>query len=185
MPFKDDAALIKAVRSMDAAALTEIFEEYAPAIFKYLIRLGTNTQEADQLVGDVFARLLEKVSEGKGPEKNLRSYLFQTAYHLVVDESRGRQRITVLDAADTVKEDVKPVHAQTEEKMLFEKLTKAMELYLTEDQRNVLVLRFQEDFSLKETAEIVGKNVNAVKALQNRGINALRDAMRRENGGDR
>jgi len=170
---------------MDAAALTEIFEEYAPAIFKYLIRLGTNTQEADQLVGDVFARLLEKVSEGKGPEKNLRSYLFQTAYHLVVDESRGRQRITVLDAADTVKEDVKPVHAQTEEKMLFEKLTKAMELYLTEDQRNVLVLRFQEDFSLKETAEIVGKNVNAVKALQNRGINALRDAMRRENGGDR
>jgi RNA polymerase sigma-70 factor, ECF subfamily len=185
MPTKDETALIKAARSLDAEALTEIFEEYAPAIFKYLLRLGTSSQEADQLVGDVFARLLEKISEGKGPETNLRSYLFQTAYHLVVDDARGRQRITALEVAETVTQDVKPVQAQTEEKMLFEKLSTAMELYLTEEQRNVLVLRFQEDFSLKETAEIIGKNVNAVKALQNRGITALREAMRRENGGDR
>jgi len=183
--MKDETALIKAARSLDNEALTEIFEEYAPAIFKYLLRLGTSSQEADQLVGDVFARLLEKISEGKGPETNLRSYLFQIAYHLVVDDARGRQRITALDVADTIKEDVKPVQAQAEERMLLEKLSTAMELYLTEDQRSVLVLRFQEDFSLKETAEIIGKNVNAVKALQNRGISALREVLRRENGGER
>ena len=45
----------------------------------------------------------------------------------------------------------------------------------------MIVLRFQEDFSLKETAEIIGKNVNAVKALQNRGIDKLRQAMGRLN----
>ena len=55
---------------------------------------------------------------------------------------------------------------------------------LTEEQRNVIVLRYQEEFSLKETAEIIGKNVNAIKALQNRGINKLREAMSRENGGE-
>lgn len=182
--MKDEAALIREARSLDSEALTVIFEEYAPAIFKYLLRLGTSAQEADQVVGDVFARLLEKISEGKGPEKNLRSYLFQIAYHLVVDDARDRQRITALDVADTIKEDVKPVQAQAEEKMLLEKLSTAMERYLTEDQRNVLVLRFQEDFSLKETADIIGKNVNAVKALQNRAITSLREALRRENGGD-
>jgi RNA polymerase sigma-70 factor, ECF subfamily len=184
MQTKDETALIKAARSLDPEALTEIFEEYAPALFKYLLRLGVNAQEADQLVGDVFARLLEKVSEGKGPETNLRSYLFQISYHLVVDDSRDRQRITALDAADTIKEDVKPVQAQAEEKMLLDEVSAAMAHHLTEDQRNVLVLRFQEDFSLKETAEIIGKNVNAVKALQNRAINSLRDALRRENGGE-
>src|SRR5574342_1068015 len=118
MLMKDETALIKAARSLDDAALTEIFEEYAPAIFKYLIRLGTSAQEADQLVGDVFARLLEKISEGKGPEKNLRSYLFQIAYHLVVDDARARQHMTTLDVADTITEDVKPVQAQAEEKIL-------------------------------------------------------------------
>jgi RNA polymerase sigma-70 factor (ECF subfamily) len=181
--MKDEAAVLAAATSLDPDALTAIFDEYAPAIYKYLFRLGLQSQEADQTVGDVFGRLLEKFAEGAGPRTNLRSYLFQIAYHLVVDDARSGRNITPLEDADTVKEETKSVQAQTEEKMLLEKLSTAMELYLTEEQRNVLVLRFQEDFSLKETAEIIGKNVNAVKALQNRGINSLRDALRRENGG--
>ena len=179
--MKDESALIKAVRSMDQDALSAVFDEYAPAIYKYLLRLGVNSQEADQIVGDVFARLLEKVAEGKGPRKNLRSYLFQVAYHLVVDESRERKRIAPLDVADTVSEKSKPVQSLSEEKMLLDELAAVMERELTEDQRNIL--RFQEDFSLKETAEIIGKNVNAVKALQNRGINKLREALESVNEG--
>jgi RNA polymerase sigma-70 factor, ECF subfamily len=48
---------------------------------------------------------------------------------------------------------------------------------LTEDQRHVIILRFLEDFSLKETAEIIGKEVNNIKVIQNRGIAKLRKAM--------
>jgi len=182
--MKDETAVITAAGSLDQDALTAIFDEYAPAIYKYLLRLGLGSSEADQVVGDVFARLLEKLAEGKGPRKNLRSYLFQTAYHLVVDHSRERQRTAPLEVADTVNQAMTPVQSRAEENMLLEKLSTAMEDELTEDQRHVLVLRFQEDFSLKETAEIVGKNVNAVKALQNRAINRLRDAFGREDGGD-
>jgi RNA polymerase sigma-70 factor (ECF subfamily) len=180
----DETAVIAAAGSLDPEALAAIFEEFAPAIFKYLLRLGVSAQEADQIVGDVFARLLEKLSEGKGPRKNLRSYLFQIAYHLVVDDARARQRMAPLDVADTVKQDVKPVQSLAEENLLLEQLSTAMENELTEEQRNVLVLRFQEDFSLKETAEIVGKNINAVKALQNRGISKLRQVLSHEEGSD-
>lgn len=181
--MKDETTVVTAAGSLDQAALTEIFDEYAPAIFKYLLRLGTFPLEADQIVGDVFARLLDKFAKGEGPRTNLRSYLFQTAYHLVVDHARERQRTAPLDVADTIKEDKQPVQALLEEKMLLENLATAMQRDLTQDQRNVLILRFQEDFSLKETAEITGKNVNAVKALQNRAINNLREALGREHGG--
>jgi RNA polymerase sigma-70 factor (ECF subfamily) len=181
--MKDETAVIAAAGSLDHDALTAIFDEYAPAIFKYLLRLEVNSQEADQIVGDVFARLLDKLAKGEGPRTNLRSYLFQTAYHIVVDLSRERQRTAPLDVVDTLKEDKQPVQALTEEKMLLETIVTAMEHELTEDQRNVLILRFQEDFSLKETAEIVSKNVNAVKAIQNRAINNLREALRRDYGG--
>ena len=177
--MKDETAVIAAAESLDQDALTAIFDEYAPAIYKYLLRLGVNSQEADQIVGDVFARLLEKLTEGKGPHTNLRSYLFQIAYHLVIDQARERQRTAPLDLADSAKKDMEPVQARTEEKMLLEELSEAMQSELTEDQKNVIVLRFQEDFSLKETAEILGKEVNAVKALQNRGINKLRQFMGR------
>lgn len=182
--MKDEIEILAAANSLDQDALAAIFDEYAPAIYKYLLRLGVNSQEADQIVGDVFARLLDKLVEGKGPRTNLRSYLFQVAYHLVVDHARERQRIAPLEVADTVKEEIKPVQSMAEENMLLEKLSIVMERELTEEQRNVIVLRFQEDFSLKEIADILGKNVNAVKALQNRGINKLRQTMGRLNEGN-
>jgi len=182
--MQSEAALIEAAGSLDPEALEVIFDEYAPALYKYLLRLGIGPQEADQAVGDVFVRLLEKFSEGKGPRTNLRSYLFQIAYHLIVDNARAGQRTAPLDIADSVQEDMKPVQAQTEEKMLLETLSVAIVQELTEEQRNVIVLRFQEDFSLKETAEIMDKNVNAVKALQNRAVTKLREALSREEGGE-
>ena len=182
--MKDETDLNAVAGSLSDDARATIFDQYAPAIFKYLLRLGVDSHEADQIVGDVFARLLDKFAKGEGPRTNLRSYLFQTAYHLVVDHARERQRTAPLDVADTVTEDKQPVQALAEEKMLLENLASAMKRELTEEQRNVLILRFQEDFSLKETAKIVGKNVNAVKALQNRAINRLREAMRHLDGGD-
>jgi RNA polymerase sigma-70 factor (ECF subfamily) len=165
--------------SLDQDGLATIFDEYAPALYKYLLRLGVGSQEADQIVGDVFVRLLDKFAEGKGPHKNLRSYLFQIAYHLVVDHARERQRTAPLEVALSMSNEMESVQSMAEEKILLEKLTIAMERDLTEEQKNVIVLRFQEDFSLQETADIIGKNVNAVKALQNRGMINLRQAMGR------
>lgn len=183
--MQDETALLEAASSLDQEALEAIFDDYAPALYKYLLRRGLGSQEADQTVGDVFARLLEKLSEGKGPQSNLRAYLFQTAYHLVVDQSRAQKRAAPLDVAESFEEETKSVQAQTEEALLLESLASAMEQELTEEQRNVIILRFQEGFSLKETAEIVGKKLNAVKALQNRGMNRLKEAMSRENGGNK
>ena len=182
--MQSEATLLMVNGSLSEDALDGIFDEYAPILYKYLLRLGMGSQEADQTVGDVFARLLDKLAEGKGPRTNIRAYLFQIAYHLVVDSARDRQRIAPLDAAEAVTEETKPVQAQTEEKMMLETLSAVMARELTEEQKNVIVLRYQEDFSLKETADIIGKNINAVKALQNRAIKKLRQAMNSENVGE-
>ena len=61
--------------------------------------------------------------------------------------------------------------------MLLEELQIAINNDLTDDQQHVIILRFQEEFSLRETAEIVGKNISAVKALQTRAIEKLRRSM--------
>jgi DNA-directed RNA polymerase specialized sigma24 family protein len=69
-----------------------------------------------------------------------------------------------------------------EEMLNLERFFVARERNLTEEQSNFHVLRFQEDFSLKEMAEIVGINLNAAVVLRNRGINKLRQAMGRLDG---
>ncbi len=171
--------LLKAAQKLDEAALTTIFDQFAPAIYKYTLRLCHDSIVADNIVGDVFAQLLEQFGQGKGPRTNLRSYLYQTAYHLVVDRSRDNQHNAPLEVAANAYEggQFAPTQSQIEERVMMEALITAMQTELTEDQRHVIILRFLEDFSLKETAEIIGKEVNNIKVIQNRGIAKLRKAM--------
>lgn len=171
--------LLKAAQKLDEEALTAIFDQFAPAIYKYTLRLCHDQIVADNIVGDVFAQLLEQFGQGKGPRTNLRSYLYQTAYHLVVDRSRDNQHNAPLEVAvnSYASGQFAPTQSQIEERVMMEALISAMNTELTEDQRHVIILRFLEDFSLKETAEIIGKEVNNIKVIQNRGIAKLRKAM--------
>jgi RNA polymerase sigma-70 factor, ECF subfamily len=171
--------LLKAAQKLDEEALTAIFDQFAPAIYKYTLRLCHDQIVADNIVGDVFAQLLEQFGQGKGPRTNLRSYLYQTAYHLVVDRSRDNQHNAPLEVAvnSYASGQFAPTQSQIEERVMMEALITAMNTELTEDQRHVIILRFLEDFSLKETAEIIGKEVNNIKVIQNRGIAKLRKAM--------
>jgi RNA polymerase sigma-70 factor (ECF subfamily) len=65
-----------------------------------------------------------------------------------------------------------------EDRILFEHVIAVIKNQLTEDQRHVIVLRFLEGFSLRETADIIGKEVYNVKVIQNRGVAKLRKALR-------
>lgn len=177
--MKEGFALLRAAQNLDEEALTAIFDQFAPAIYKYTLRLCHDAIVADNIVGDVFAQLLEQFQAGKGPRTNLRSYLYQTAYHLVVDRSRDNQHHAPLEVAMGSFEDGQfaPTQSQIEERVMMEALISSMNTVLTDDQRHVIILRFLEDFSLKEVAEIIGKEVNNIKVIQNRGIARLRKAM--------
>jgi RNA polymerase sigma-70 factor (ECF subfamily) len=172
-----DFALLDAARTMNVEALTKIFDLYSRPLYKYAFRLCNDAGLADQIVGDVFSRLLEHLSAGQGPRANLRSYLYETAYHVVIDEARYSHRAIAIEVIDFVQHDGYSTHAAVENRVLFETVRRAIQNDLTEDQRHVVVLRFLEGFSLKETAAIMGKNVGSVKVIQNRAIAALRKAL--------
>ena len=174
--MREGVALLKAAQKLDEEALIAIFDQFAPAIYKYALRLCHDQIVADHIVGDVFAQLLEQFAAGKGPRTNLRSYLYQTAHRLIVDRSGNNQRHAPLRiAAETYKTgQLTLTSSQMEERVMLEALVSAMNTELSEEQRYVIILRFLEDFSLKETAEILGKDVNNIKVMQNRGIARLR-----------
>lgn len=172
-----DITLLDAARGMNQDALIKIFDLYSSALYNYALRLCNDPLEADQVVGDVFAKLLEQLSVGNGPSTNLRSYLYEMTYHLVIDKSRYSRREAPLEVVDFLRQDGTSVLLGLEDRMLFETVIRAIKNDLTEDQRHVIVLRFLEGFSLRETAEIIGKEVYNVKVIQNRGVAKLRKAL--------
>lgn len=161
---------------LDQGALAAVFDRYARAIYRYSLRLCRDVVEADQIVGDVFHQLLERIYRGEGPKTNLRSYLYQIAYHIIVDHARERQRSVPIDNADDNREK-ESLASQVEEKILLEEMTSAIQNDLTMMQKHVIILRFQENLSLRETAEVMGMDINAVKSLQKRGILKLRKSL--------
>lgn len=175
----DDVTLLKAIRDLDQDALTALFDQYAPTIYKYALNLCGSPDEADDVVGHVFSELLRHLKKGTGPRDNLRAYLFQIAYHKIVDQARDRQRTTPLDTAISISngEQVDLSHEEKEQLRTLDAIIKDL---LTPSQRHVILLRFIEEFSLKETAAITGKNINNIKIIQNRAIARLREVMNKK-----
>jgi RNA polymerase sigma-70 factor (ECF subfamily) len=121
---------------------------------------------------------LEHCAAGKGPVTNLKSYLFQIAYHLMMDRFRHDHRVISLEG---MPESLIPVtssaQVQLEERERIDALFTALHSELSGPQRHVILLRFLEGFSLKETALIVGKNISSIKVIQHRGIARLRKCL--------
>ncbi len=172
-----DNVLLQAARKMNKEAIVEIFELYSAPLYNYVLRLSGDRVLADHIVGDVFAKLIEQLSLGKGPESNLRSYLYETAYHRLIDEARYTRRRAPLEAAVWLPQDRNSLFVSVEEEILFKQVLHVIRDRLTEDQRHVVVLRFLEEFSLRETAVILGKRVEHVKVIQGRAIVALRKTL--------
>lgn len=175
--METETALLEAARAMKHEALVKIFDLYSSALYNYALRWCTDTMLADQIVGDVFAKLVDQLSSGNGPTANLRSYLYEITYHRLVDEARASKRMVPLEVTDWLPQSTDSASLRLEDQILFEQIMQAVRNKLSDDQRHVIILRFLEEFSLRETAAILGKQVSHVKVIQNRAIAKLRKAL--------
>ena len=66
--METDNVLLQTARKMNKDAIVEIFERYGSPLYNYVLRLSGDRILADHIVGDVFAKLIEQLSLGKGPE---------------------------------------------------------------------------------------------------------------------
>jgi RNA polymerase sigma-70 factor, ECF subfamily len=175
--METDLALLNAARMMDKEALVKIFDLYSLALYKYALRLCSDPVMADHTVGDVFVKLLDQLSAGNGPRANLRSYLYEMTHHRIIDEARYSRHRVSLEAADWLRQDADSTAPGLEDQDLFKQVLHAMQHELTEDQRHVIVLRFLEEFSIRETAAILGKKEDHVRVIQSRALAALRRSL--------
>lgn len=178
--METDQTLLNAARMMDKAALVKIFDLYSSALFNYALRLCGDPLMADHIVGDVFAKLLDQLAAGNGPTANLRSYLYETTYHRFIDEARYSQRRAPLEVAASLRQDTPSVSLSVEDQLISKQILHAIHNELTDDQRHVIILRFLEEFNLRETAAIMGKTLDHVKVIQNRAIAALRRSVEKQ-----
>lgn len=148
------------------------YEEYADSIFKFcLVKLSHRDQALDA-VQEVFARTWEYMCADKDIG-NIKSFLFTTAYHIIVDSYRKKKTQSLdelseegFDMADD-RGDV-PLLSVDSEKVL-----KAVEK-LDANYRDIIIMRYINEMFPKEIAEITGLSENVVSVRIHRGLEKLR-----------
>ncbi len=177
----DEAALLERTRALDPYALSAIYDLYAVRIYSYIYHRVGDTNLAEDLTAQVFLRMLEALCSGHAWSVSFSGWLYRIAHNLVIDYYRrtGRRQYVDLDTkTDT------PVGGQGPEdaaelKLSHDRMRVAL-TRLTEEQAQVVTLRFLEEKSIAEVAHIIGKSEGAVKALQYRAVAALRRIMEGE-----
>jgi RNA polymerase sigma-70 factor (ECF subfamily) len=161
------------LRKLDPQAIGAVHDTYYPKIYRYcMYRLG-DPSLAEDIASDVFLKLLESLRGRYPPQKNLNGWLHGTASNLVNENFRKSYRMPEVQLEDDMlsnSPDPSSIAESDERVMAARQALRE----LTSQQQDVLALRFGSGLSVSETAEVLGKNANAIKALQFRALSALR-----------
>ena len=159
--------------------LASLYEEYYDRIARYVyIRIG-NRAEAEDIAGEVFLKALKSLNSYREQGVPMQGWLFRIAHNMMVDYLRKmeKQKTVPLDSIVIVDE-TDP--ADTAEKNIeFERVKEAMK-QLTDEQKEVINLRFFGGLTSKEVAGVLNKNDGAVREMQRAAMEKLRGILRVE-----
>jgi DNA-directed RNA polymerase specialized sigma24 family protein len=145
--METELLLLNSAKKMNKDALVRIFDLYASPLYNYALRLYGDRLLADHIVGEAFAKLLDQFASGKGPTSTLRSHLYETAYHIIVDEARSSRRRATLEALTSLRSDVGSGLLSSEEQIMFES-PDAIQHGLTDNQWHVIIT-LPEEFVMR------------------------------------
>jgi RNA polymerase sigma factor (sigma-70 family) len=175
--------VLAAAQAGDERAMESLYRDLAPAILGYL--RGQRSAEPHDTLGEVFVGVVRGLSAFRGDEKGFRSWVFAIAHRRLMDERRrlarrGEQPVDPGELSARFENRLTgDVEAEALERSGEAWALRALER-LTEEQREVLLLRVVADLPVAEVARIVGRSEGAVKALQRRALSALARQIERE-----
>ena len=171
-----DTKLQQLAREYDQQALVEIYDLYSPALYRYAVRLLYNPDLAEECVAETFSRFLSALRNNGGPTTNLRAYLYRVAHNWITDQYRRQIPHQTVDEIDQQADPGSTTSKIVDEQLEREKVRRAIRR-LTPDQRQVISLKFLEGWSNAEIAKSINKPIGAVKSLQHRALQALRQRL--------
>ena len=139
-----------------------VYDALAPAVLGYF--RSHRMDDPEGLAGDVFVAVTQRLATFEGDDAALRRWVFTIAHHRRVDEIRRAARLAPPGPPGT--------EAAEDEDPFDPELVAALAT-LTDDQRQVVVLRHVADLSVEDVAELTGRTPGSVKMLTARGLDAL------------
>ncbi len=174
--------------AITAEDFEQIVRRYQRKVYRVLLLMLNNPEDADNLTQDCFLRAYASMKSFRG-DCSVQTWLFRIAVNLVRDHARNRRagfwkRLLRLEDYGVVADDQEPrsIKPSPERRMLareeLDAVWRAVDS-LSVRQKEVFVLRFAEEMELKEIAEVLNLSIGTVKAQLFRAVTSVREQVRR------
>jgi RNA polymerase sigma-70 factor (ECF subfamily) len=175
--LEDELILLNRARALDQDALAQIHERYYTRIYRYIDYRVQDVQSVEDLTSEVFIRFLKAIRDRHAPPNSIEGWLIGVAKNVLKEHYRRNRR----DDWSSLGEDeassfITPAEA-VDINLMNEQLREAMEA-LTDDQQQVLALRFGFEMPIKQVAEAMQKSEGSIKMLQVRAVASLARILR-------
>lgn len=165
--------LVARAQRGSAAAAGALYAHFQPKIYRYLYFRTGDPQTAEDLTGEVFLKMVRFLPDYHPKEVPFQAWLFRIASNLAIDHHRRTSTHPEVEVDEELDARSEPMDDTIQLRLSCEALQQAL-AGLNEAQRDVVVLRFIEGLAITETAAILHRSEDSVKALQRRGLQALR-----------
>jgi RNA polymerase sigma-70 factor, ECF subfamily len=179
MRSANDRLLLERAQHFEGDALAEIFDCYNAGIYRYALRLLGDPDLARECMSETFSRFLQALQRGVGPSEYLQAYLYRIAHNWITDYYRSKTPPSLPLDLEMRSDPAKDPHQVVADEMEIQQVRSALAL-LTPDQRQVIALKYLEEWENEEIARAMQKPVGAVKSLHHRAIESLRRMLGRE-----
>jgi len=176
---------IAQLKKGDPDAISELIGRYQHRLYRFLVRMVSDPATAEDLFQQTWVRLMEKIGS-YDTRRNFEAWLFAIARNLAIDHLRRRRGISLDERDDAGQAPVDRLSAggrnALEQLLDFERgalLAAAIE-ELPAIHREVLTLRFEEEMTLEQIAEVAGVPLSTVKSRLHRALESLRARIERE-----
>jgi RNA polymerase sigma-70 factor (ECF subfamily) len=174
--------LVAEAQRGDTAAFGRIFDEFVVPIHRFIASRVNRPSDAEDLTQLVFVKALEALPRYEARGIPFGGWLFRLARNAIIDQSRTRRdHLSLVTAVTRATEEAGPEAMATLRDDL-ERVARAL-ADLTDDQREVVELRFFAGLSVYEVAAVMGRQEGTIRGLQFRAIAALRRSLAIESVG--
>lgn len=173
MLAEDDSAIMQAVQQGEAAKLAILFDRHHVSLFRYLLHLSGNRSLSEDLVQEVFFRIL-KYAHSYDPAQCFRVWLYRAARNTYLDSTRKRR--TELNIEDA--QEPRSIEPMPEERIVRDQEIQHLQhalAKLPEAKREVLILSRFHDLRYEEIGRILNIDAGAVKVRVYRALRELRE----------
>ncbi len=163
--LSDEELVQKIVQNNDTLLFGILYDRYAKLVYNKCYGFSKSSDEAEDLTQDVFLLLFVKLASFKGKSK-FSSWLYSFTYNFCVNYVNRNKERKMSDKARPIEDKENTIIVEVEDGELFQmrttKLKKALSLIPPED-KSILLLKYQDDVSIKELETILDVGTSAVK----------------------